>query len=148
MINTLSFIIKWIIILYLLLMVWIFFWAPKKDTGKTSITQKIIGVLIAALILTYNIPYSRETYTDNATIIKTEYVPKKVTHTSRKGHSRRRVRGPYYYTVIEYNKVKTKIDNKELYDKCKYDTGQIKRFKISERHYLIWGSKYSFKIIN
>ena len=36
----------------------------------------------------------------------------------------------------------------ELYDKCKYDTGQIKRFKISERHYLIWGSKYSFKIIN
>ena len=44
--------------------------------------------------------------------------------------------------------VKYRIDNKELYDKCKYDTGQIKRFKISERHYLIWGSKYSFKIIN
>ena len=57
MINTLSFIIKWIIILYLLLMVWIFFCASKKDTGKTSITQKIIGVLIAVLISTYNIPY-------------------------------------------------------------------------------------------
>ena len=146
--EIISVIFKWIIILYLLLMVWAWFWASNKDGTKTSKTKKIIGILITLLILTYNIPYSRETYTDNATIIKTEYVPKKVTHTRRKGHSRRRVRGPYYYTVIEYNKVKTKIDNKELYDKCKYDTGQIKRFKISERHYLIWGSKYSFKIIN
>ena len=64
MISILSLVAKWLVISYLLLMVWVFFWAPRKDGVKPSKTKKVIGLLIAALILTYNIPYSRETYTD------------------------------------------------------------------------------------
>ena len=145
--EIISVIFKWIIILYLLLMVWAWFWASNKDGTKTSKTKKIIGILITLLILTYNIPYLKETYTDSVTIIKTEYEPMHTYTTYSKGRRRRRVHSPNYYTVIEYKGARTKVDNRELYNECKNDIGQRKRLKISEGHYLIWGTRYNFKII-